>query len=70
MTVTEIKCEKCEIIIGYTNAKISFGKSNYLFSDKLSENQKYAFLRKRRVVYCFTCYSDLKAKSTLGVAPL
>jgi hypothetical protein len=60
-----IFCGQCREIIAYTNRILNLPKFNYLTSDKLSVNQKGAFIDRRKLIYCKKCY-DKEVKPDLN----
>jgi hypothetical protein len=56
MTIIEIVCDKCRDLIGYTNKRIPQVTGKYLNSSKLTTDQKFAFMVRKKFTYCKSCY--------------
>ena len=67
MTVYEIKCDTCKELIGYTTRKPPQGSTNYLFSKKLTLNQRGAFYDRRKCTICIKCFKQIYMEEKITV---
>ena len=57
MAMGTIECSVCFKVIAYTSRAISKPRKDYLFSEKLTVNQKCARMDKEKLIYCPDCYT-------------
>jgi len=62
-----IECGICHKVIAYTNRKVSTTKKDFLFSTKLTNNQRWAMIQREKLIYCVPCYEEGIAKGEADI---